>query len=70
MEKLQENGVVKLSDHQVTLADEVGFSITHEETWDETEKLTLELEWYPVQDENSVDDDTEEDEQAEPPIVS
>ncbi len=70
LEKLQANGVVKLSDHQVSITDEVGFSITHEETWDDTEKLTLEIEWYPVEDETSVAEEEGEDASQAPPVVS
>ena len=70
LEKLQVNGEVKLSDHQVSIGEDVGFSIRHEETWDETEKLTLEIEWYPVQDEDSLHEEHEEDTSPEPPLIS
>jgi len=70
LEKLQTNGSVKLSDHQVSISEDIGFSITHEETWDETEKLTLEIEWYPTQEEHSLAETEEEDTPEPPPLIS
>ena len=70
LEKLQTNDAVKLSDHQISIGEDIGFSIRHEETWDDTEKLTLEIEWYPTQDENSLDVIEDDDTSPEPPVVS
>ena len=57
LKTLKNNGQVNLSDHQVSITDDIGFSITHEETWDETEKLTLEIEWTPENDDSSGPED-------------
>lgn len=54
LKSLKASGQVKLSDHQILITDDIGFSITHEETWDETEKLTLEIEWSPEGEANEL----------------
>ena len=61
LKTLKRNGEVKLSDHTVAITDEVGFSIKHEETWDDTEKLSLEIEWYPNDVETNSSEEEEQD---------
>lgn len=65
---LKKNATANLSDHQLSITDDAYFSIKHAETWDETEKLTLEIEWYPAHDESGEEDDEEDEEQALPTI--
>ncbi len=71
VKSLRKKGTVKLSDHQLSITDEADFSITHGETEDGTEKLTLEVEWYPDTDENSdADFDDDDEEEQSLPIIN
>lgn len=63
---LKKDGTAKLDEHQLSIVEEAGFSITHEETWDGTEKLTLEIEWYPQADESDEGENADVEEQSLP----